>query len=100
LQTIPDKRLAAIGAKRRCPISVPYFSAAIRCIPGTPLIATVPGRIARFESANRALKILRPPEVLGKFNYLMAWHPRMNTDAGHLWLRGIIREAAKAISLE
>jgi len=97
LQTIPDKRLAAIGAKRHCPISVPYFSAAIRCIPGTPLIATVPRRIARFELGNKGLKILRPPEVLGKFSYLMAWHPRMNTDAGHEWLRNVIREAAKAL---
>jgi DNA-binding transcriptional LysR family regulator len=97
LQTIPDERLAAIGAKRSCPIWVPYFSAAIRCVPGTPLIATVPSRIAGFESGDPALKILRPPEVLGRFNYLMAWHPRMNTDAGHVWLRNVIREAAKAL---
>ena len=53
--------------------------------------------IAGFVSSDPALKILRPPEVLGKFNYLMAWHPRMNTDAGHVWLRNIIREAAKAL---
>jgi DNA-binding transcriptional LysR family regulator len=98
LQTLPDKRLAGIGEKRRCPIWVPYFTAAIRCVPGTPLLATVPSRLAGFESKNPALKILKPPEVLGRFSYLMAWHPRMNTDAAHLWMRRAIRETAKVLS--
>lgn len=97
LQTIPDKRLAAIGAKRRCTIWVPYFSAAIRCVPGTGLLATVPARMARFEGANPQLKVLGPPDVLGRFRYLMAWHPRMNTDASHLWLRKVIREAGAGL---
>jgi DNA-binding transcriptional LysR family regulator len=98
LQTLPDKRLAGIGAKRRCPIWVPYFTAAVRCVPNTQLLATVPSRIAKFESNNLSLRILKPPEVLGRFNYLMAWHPRMNTDAAHLWLRHAIREAGNALS--
>jgi DNA-binding transcriptional LysR family regulator len=98
LQTLPDKRLAGIGAKRQCPIWVPYFTAAIRCVPGTPLLATVPSRLAGFESRNPALRILKPPEALGRFSYLMAWHPRMNTDAAHLWLRRAIRETAKVLS--
>lgn len=99
LPTIPDKRLAGIGEKRRCPISVPHWSAAVRCVAGTRLLATVPSRIARFE-ANNAVRILTPPEVLGRFNYLMAWHPRMNTDAAHVWLRRAIRETGKVLPSE
>ena len=87
LQTLPDKRLAGIGAKRQCPIWVPYFTAAVRCVPGTRLLATVPSRIATLEANHLPLKILKPPEVLGRFNYLMAWHPRMNTDNNHLHRR-------------
>lgn len=98
LPTIPDKRLAAIGAKRHCPIWVPYFSAAIRCLPGTQLLATVPARMAQFEAGNPALKVLSPPDVVGRFRYLMAWHPRMNTDAAHIWLRKTIGDAAKSLS--
>jgi len=30
-----------------------------------------------------AIKILNAPSVLGRFKYLMSWHPRMNTDAAH-----------------
>ena len=98
LQTLPDKRLAGIGAKRRCPIWVPYFTAAVRCVPGTRLLATVPTRIVRFESNNLSLRVLKPPGVLGRFNYLMAWHPRMNTDAAHIWLRRATRETGMALS--
>jgi DNA-binding transcriptional LysR family regulator len=96
LQTLPDKRLAGIGAKRRCPIWVPYFTAAVR-VPGTHLLATVPSRIAGFESNNPSLRILKPPDVMGRLSYLMAWHPRMNTDAAHVWLRRAIRETGKAL---
>ncbi len=98
LPTIPDERLAAVGVKRRCPIWVPYFSAAIRCVPGTDLVATVPRGIAEFESGNAGVKVLKPPEVLGTFQYLMAWHPRMNTDAAHLWLRAVIREVGESVA--
>jgi DNA-binding transcriptional LysR family regulator len=97
LQTLPDKRLAGIGEKRRCPIWVPYFTAAVRCVPGTHLLATVPSRIARLESTNLSLRILKPPEMLGRFSYLMAWHPRLNTDAAHIWLRRAIRETGKTL---
>ena len=97
IQTIPEKRLAAIGAKRRCPLWVPYHTAAMRSLFGTNLIATVPRRMA--EASNPAIKILKAPAVLGTFKYLMSWHPRMNTDAAHTWLRSTFREAGKRISI-
>jgi DNA-binding transcriptional LysR family regulator len=97
LQTIPEKRLAAIGEKRHCPIWVPYFTTALRCVAGTNLMATVPRRMAEFEAGNPSLKILKPPEVFGRFKYLMAWHPRMNTDASHLWLRAIMLKVGKSL---
>jgi len=98
LQTIPEKCLASVGERRHCPIWVPYFATAIRSVAGTRLIATVPRRMAEMEARNPALKILKPPGIFGRFKYLMAWHPRMNTDAAHLWLRATIREAGKSLS--
>lgn len=100
IQTIPEKRLAAIGAKRHCPMVVPYHTAAMRSLIGTDLVATVPRRIAELEASNPSVRIVRAPAVLGTFKYLMAWHPRMNTDAAHTWLRSIIREAGKGISID
>jgi DNA-binding transcriptional LysR family regulator len=98
LQTIPEKRLAAVGEKRHCPIWVPYFATAIRCVAGGNLIATVPRRMAELEARSLSLKILKPPEIFGKFKYLMAWHPRMNSDAAHLWLRATILEAGRSLA--
>jgi len=97
IQTIPEKRLSAIGAKRRCPMVVPFHTAAMRSLIGTNLIATVPRSMAKLEASNPAMLIIKAPAVLGTFKYLMAWHPRMNTDAAHIWLRSVIREAGKAI---
>jgi DNA-binding transcriptional LysR family regulator len=98
LLTIPEQRLAATGVQRHCPITVPYWGAALRCVAGTKLIATVPRRIAELEADNPALKMLRPPAIFRRFQYLMAWHPRTNTDAAHLWLRSTLRDAAKSLS--
>jgi DNA-binding transcriptional LysR family regulator len=97
IQTIPEK-MAAIGAKRRCPLRVPYHTTAMRSLTSTNLLATVPGRMAEPEASKLAIKILRAPAVLGTFKYLMSWHPRMNTDAAHTWLRSTIRETGKRIS--
>lgn len=98
VQTIPEKRLSSIGAKRRCPMIVPYHTAAMRSLVGTELVVTVPRAIAKLETANPNLRIVKAPALLGTYKYLMAWHPRMNTDAAHIWLRSIIREAGNAVS--
>jgi hypothetical protein len=37
VQTIPDKQLAAVGAKRSSTIRIPYFGVALQCLPGTEL---------------------------------------------------------------
>jgi len=98
IQTIPEKRLSAIGAKRHCPIVVPYHLAALRSLVGTDLVATVPRSIAELEASNPSLRIIKAPALLGTFKYLMAWHPRMNTDAAHSWLRSMVRESGRVIS--
>ena len=35
-----------------------------------------------------------PGEMTG-FKYLMIWHPRVNTDAAHAWLRGVSGESVR-----
>jgi DNA-binding transcriptional LysR family regulator len=96
-QLIPEKRLAAHGHRRRTVITLPYFGAATRCIPGTKLILTAPRRFAGLEAENRKIKVLKAPGEITGFKYLMIWHPRVNTDAAHAWLRGEIRRIGKKI---
>ena len=97
-QYIPEKRLAAHGHRRRAVITLPYFGAAMRCISGTKLVLTAPKRFVMAASEDRAIRILKaPPEITG-FKYLMIWHPRVNTDAAHIWLREQISRIGKSIA--
>jgi DNA-binding transcriptional LysR family regulator len=91
----PEKLLGPKGHKRRVVIRVPYSAAAIRCVVGTTLIATLPKRFAAIEQHNQAIRILQPPVQLSGFKYFMIWHPRLNTDAAHVWLRTAIRQVAR-----
>ena len=98
LQTIPDQRLEAIGKKRHVLFRVPYFSAAIQVVAGTALVATIPRRMAALpESLHSELRIAKAPKPLGRFKYLMAWHPRMDSDAPHIWLRSSIRKIGESV---
>src|SRR5438132_10236971 len=98
IQVAPDKPLAARGYKRQVAIHVPYFEAAIRSVRGTKLIATVPRRFVAGMGHNSAIKILKPPPGIAGFRYVMTWHPRLNTDAAHSWLRTTIRQIGATVA--
>jgi DNA-binding transcriptional LysR family regulator len=96
--TIVEKSLASLGVKRRSAIRMPYLWAALRSVPGTEYMVTVPKRLGNALESDRTLRVLKPPPELRPFKYLMVWHRRMNTDAAHGWLRKIMRKAGRAVS--
>ena len=98
IQVAPDKPLSAMGYKRQVAIHVPYFEAAVRSVQGTKLVATIPRKFVRGIGHNPAIKILRPPPEVAGFRYVMTWHPRLNTDAAHTWLRATMRRLGAAIA--
>src|SRR5215470_6951100 len=97
VQTIPDKRLAALGAKRSSCIRVPYFGVALQCLPGTELVLTLTSGMTSVVRANRKLRLVKAPQELHGFHFLMAWHPRLSTDPRHVWLRGAMRSIAAGL---
>ncbi len=96
-QTLPDLALKAVNKKRRCPISVPYFTVACRMVETTPFLVTVPRRLANAITDSRKTKLLSPPKQMASFSYMMYWHPRQDRDPQNQWLRQTIREATKSI---
>ncbi len=94
VQTIPDKRVAAVGAKRKSCMRVPYFGVALECLPGTELVVTATSGLTRMIQANRKLRLVKAPKELHPFHFLMAWHSRLNSDPRHQWLREAVRAAA------
>jgi DNA-binding transcriptional LysR family regulator len=96
VQSIPDKRLAALGKTRRWSVRMPYFGAALECIPRTDLVLTATSGIATLARGRRELRVVEaPPEITG-FGFQAVWHPRLDSDPAHVWLReqmiGLARE--------
>jgi DNA-binding transcriptional LysR family regulator len=98
VQTIPDKQLAAVGAKRNSCVRVPYFGVALQCLPGTQLVLTLTSGLTSVVKGDRKLRLVRAPQELHAFHFLMAWHPRLNTDPRHLWLREAIRSTTASLN--
>src|ERR1700677_1651374 len=97
LQTIPDKQLAAVGAKRGSCIRVPYFGVALQCLPGTELVLTLTTGMTSVVKRDRRLRLVKAPRELHAFHLLMAWHPRLNSDPRHVWLRSAMRSTTGAL---
>jgi DNA-binding transcriptional LysR family regulator len=98
VQTIPDKQLAAVGATRSSCIRVPYFGVALQSVPGTELVLTVTSGMSSVVGQNRELRLVKAPRELRPFHFLMAWHPRLNTDPRHAWLREAMRSITAAVN--
>ncbi|GAA5056580.1 DNA-binding transcriptional LysR family regulator [Thermocatellispora tengchongensis] len=97
-QTVVEQRLAQLGHRRPSGLRVPYFSAAVTALPGTSLVATLPRRLAERYDADAGLRLLEMPAEFSPFLYGMAWHPRVDGDPAHGWLREIARQAGRALS--
>lgn len=98
VQTIPDKQLASVGAKRGSCIRVPYFGVALQCLPGTELVLTLTSDMTSVIKNDRRLRLVKAPQELHAFYLLMAWHPRLNTDPRHVWLRDALRAITKNLN--
>jgi DNA-binding transcriptional LysR family regulator len=92
VQNIPDKQIAALGAKRRSSLRMPYFGAALSCLPGTKLVLTLTNGMRQMVENNSSLRLVKAPKELRSFHFLMVWHPRLTTDARHAWLREALRQ--------
>jgi len=87
VQSIPDKRVAAIGRRRRWALRVPYFGVAMTCIPQTQLVLTVTASMAPLARANPELRVMEAPQEIAPFSFQAVWHPRLTSDPAHRWLR-------------
>jgi DNA-binding transcriptional LysR family regulator len=97
VQTIPDKQLAAVGAKRNSCIRVPYFGVALQCLAGTELVLTLTSGLTSVVKGDRKLRLVSAPKEFHAFYFLMAWHPRLNTDPRHVWLREAMRSTIAGV---
>ncbi|NBF06322.1 LysR family transcriptional regulator [Pseudomonas sp. Fl5BN2] len=85
-----DHALSSLGLEREIVAQVGGFSAALALARGSDLIATVPER--HTASLRDGLHSFSLPLALQGMTISMLWHPRMEADPAHRWLRGCVYE--------
>lgn len=86
-----DEAARSAGAERRIGIVVNGFASAIALARDTDLVATVPER--HTEGLRRGVQTFALPFSIPGFTISMLWHPRMDGDLAHRWLRSCLRGA-------
>jgi DNA-binding transcriptional LysR family regulator len=84
-----DDAVSAAGLVRPIAIIVHGFAAALHLARQTELVATVPER--HTAGLRQGMHAFALPLELPAFTLSMLWHPRMDGDLAHRWLRGLIR---------
>lgn len=85
-----DEALAALQLERQVATIVAGFSTALALARATDLIAVVPER--HTENLRAGMHSFALPVALPEFTVAMLWHPRLDADPVHRWLRGCVRE--------
>lgn len=83
-----DEALAGLGLERRVVTGVSGFASAIALARQTDLVATVPER--HTEGLRTGVAVLPLPFALPPFTLSLLWHPRMEGDLAHRWLRDLV----------
>jgi DNA-binding transcriptional LysR family regulator len=91
-----DEALAKLELKRKIAVSlVAGFSTAVALARTSDLIATVPER--HTGNLRAGMHSFPLPVAVPEFTVSMLWHPRLDADPGHRWLRALVRDACAAV---
>ncbi|MGE7955394.1 LysR family transcriptional regulator [Pseudomonas sp. NPDC089530] len=85
-----DDALQAVGLERDIATIVDGFSAALALVRASDLVTAVPERYTH--NLRSGLHSFTLPVATPDITVSMLWHPRMNSDPAHQWLRGCVRE--------
>src|SRR5262245_1211073 len=89
-----DQALARLRLRRKVRYSVPSFLLMLELLQVDDLVALAPSRLLR--EYNRRLSVLKPPVDVPGFDVIAVWHPRVDRDVAHQWLRRRLAETAKS----
>ncbi|MFM2478574.1 LysR family transcriptional regulator [Celerinatantimonas sp. MCCC 1A17872] len=94
-----DKLLQQQGLSRRIVATVPGFPAAISVAKSSDLIALVPASFLISQPLNdepgAALWAFELPVATDSITISMMWHPRLQNDSAHRWLRDLVQDVCQ-----
>ncbi len=96
-----DAALENLGLKRTIRVVVPGFPDAMRIARQSDLVALVPrsclgNRLTADPVATAGLASFELPVHMPEFNVSSTWHPRMDADPAHRWLRDTVMSVCRA----
>ena len=89
-----DEALKPLGLEREIVTVVGGFSAALALARASDLIASVPER--HTGNLREGMHSFALPLAAPEVTVSMLWHPRLDGDAAHRWLRGCVRDVCRA----
>ena len=87
-----DDALAALTLERKVVTVVAGFATALALARSSDLIASVPERHTAGLRSGMHSFALPVPVPVPEFTVSMLWHPRLEADTAHRWLRACVRE--------
>ena len=90
-----DKALSSLGLERKVVTIVGGFSTALALARASDLIASVPERHSGNLRAGMHSFIIPVPTP--EITVSLLWHPRLDGDPAHRWLRGQVRDVCAAL---
>ncbi|HEU0098860.1 MAG TPA: LysR family transcriptional regulator [Allosphingosinicella sp.] len=90
-----DDALAALGLQREVATIVGGFAAALALARACDLVATVPER--HTGKLRDGLVTFPLPFATPEIPICLMWHPRLDADPAHRWLRGCVKEVVDAL---
>lgn len=96
-----DNGLERLGLKRRVSVVVPGYPDAMRIVRQSDLLALVPesclgNSLTRDPAVTVGLASFPPPLPLPPFAISALWHPRLEADPAHSWLRETVISVCRA----
>jgi DNA-binding transcriptional LysR family regulator len=95
-----DDVLHERGLSRTVARAVPYFLTALQWVATTDYVATVSERIARRHERSLGLEIRDVPIALRPYALRLLWHPRVDGDPSHRFLREVFLRAAREVAAD
>lgn len=89
-----DDVLRASGHSRKVVRAVPYFLTALQLAAQTDYVLTISERIAK-RFVPLGLRLVEAPIELRPYALSLLWHPRVDGDPGHRFLRELVARAAR-----
>ena len=91
-----DKALEKLGYSRRVAVSTPSFHVLLDVVRNSDFLALIPELLVKDKLEE--LKLFQNPVVIPDFDVIACWHPRLDADHAHRWIRKLLITTAQTLT--